>query len=565
MALTKDQLHAALVDTGGVTEEQFQEAAGRKEAAQIGVDGVLVARGELKDEQLGQLLALSFNVPFVNLQAQPVEKNVVNLLPEAYARTHDLLPVRESQSEVMIATTQPDDIVSRATLEKYLRRHVTFAYATPRDIKAHMFLFQADPREAFKAIADRPMVGEAGTDTRTVELVDAIINYAYQAGASDVHIEPEEDYSLVRFRQDGILHDVAELPVKIHENIMTRLKVLSRLATDEHRAAQDGKITHKTPWGDEVEIRLSLIPTTHAEKAVMRLLSDQSHAYALSDLGFAPDDYQKVSDVIHKPWGSILVTGPTGSGKTTTLYAILRILNQRDVNITTIEDPVEFDIENVNQIQVNEKTGLTFASGLRSIVRQDPDIIMVGEIRDSETAAIAVNAAMTGHLVLSTLHTNDASTAFPRLQDMGVEDFLIASTVNVIVAQRLVRKICMSCIQSVDMEALQEEMIERVPHVKEHVLELMGGGKKKTLKNLRTFSGKGCHVCHGSGFKGRIGVFEVLSATDAIREAIMARKNADEIRELAIKEGMTSMLYDGLRKVLSGQTTIEEVLRVTRE
>ncbi|KKR57827.1 MAG: Type IV-A pilus assembly ATPase PilB [Candidatus Uhrbacteria bacterium GW2011_GWE2_40_58] len=321
-------------------------------------------------------------------------------------------------------------------------------------------------------------------------------------------------------------------------------------------------MVYKDHWGENIEIRLSVIPTTHKEKAVMRLLSDKSRRFSMADLGLQPEDFKKMSEMIHRPWGMILVTGPTGCGKTTTLYSVLKVLNQRDVNITTIEDPVEYDIEGVNQIQVNERTNLTFAKGLRSIVRQDPDIMMVGEIRDPETASIAVNAAMTGHLVLSTLHTNDAATAFPRLTEMEVENFLTASTVNLVMAQRLVRRICMSCIQSVEMTELEEQFIEGMPKVKEYLEEL---GKKKDISKFKLYKGKGCNVCNHTGYHGRIGVFEMLVVTDAIREAIMQEKNADEIHDIAIAEGMTSMLHDGLSKVIVGQTTLEEIMRVVRE
>jgi type IV pilus assembly protein PilB len=399
-------------------------------------------------------------------------------------------------------------------------------------------------------------------DTTAIELIDAIINYAYQGGASDIHIEPEEEYTLIRYRQDGLLHDIARIPVRLHDNLLTRLKVLSRLATDEQRAAQDGKIRHQTQWGEEIEIRLSILPTTQAEKAVMRLLADKSQEFNLTNLGFSQGDYKQMAEVIQRPWGAILVTGPTGSGKSTTLYSILKVLNTREVNIATIEDPVEYDMEGVAQTQVNEKTGLTFAKGLRSLVRQDPDIIMVGEIRDAETASIAVNAAMTGHLVLSTLHTNDAATAFPRLQEMDVEDFLIASTVNVVVAQRLVRKICANCIASVQIDAVTEELLARNPHVAAYLKNIAG---KKTLRGITIYKGKGCHVCHESGYHGRIGVFEVLTVSEKIRQAVMAHKNADEIRDLALEEGMTTMVYDGVRNVTLGVTTLEEVMRVTSE
>ncbi len=561
MAIDQTQLRTLLIEAEVLSAEQFDDVASRKEVTQIGIEDALTQSGLVTEEQLGQLLSLFYDVPFVNLQNREINADLVQRIPEMFARAHALLPLEETETLMTIATSNPENLSEQSLIEKYIRKEVKWMYATPRDIRAHMFVFQKDPKAAFESILAQATLAQE-MDTRVIQLVSSILDYAFQAGASDVHIEPEEHCSLIRFREDGVLHDIAELPVSFHEHLLTRLKVLARLATDEHRLAQDGKIVHKTNWGDTIEIRLSLIPTIKAEKAVMRLLSDKSHTYSLADLGLSTTDYKAVSDVVHKPWGAILVTGPTGSGKTTTLYAILRVLNQRGVNITTIEDPVEFDIEGLNQIQVNEKTGLTFASGLRSIVRQDPDIIMVGEIRDSETADIAVNAAMTGHLVLSTIHTNDSATSFPRLQDMNVEDFLIASTVNLVIAQRLVRKNCISCLTSVTVDKTQQELIEHVPHIKKYLTELTG---KKIVKSHTLFRGKGCHICHGTGFKGRIGVFEVLNVTDSIRTAIMEKKHADEIHKIAVEEGMTTMLYDGLRKMVAGQTTLEEVLRVTKE
>ncbi|MFA4846169.1 MAG: GspE/PulE family protein [Patescibacteria group bacterium] len=562
MTLTRDQLHEALVDSQAISEEEFKKAELAVEASQIGIAGVLIGRGVLKDEQFGAVLAVWYNVPFVNLRRTHVPDETVVKLPEVFARTHSLLPIKEDETSFTIATDDPRDLLERSLLEKYLRKEVHYVFATNADLKAHMYLFAKDPKSAIATIVEHTIATQDGVDTTAIELIDAIINYAYQGGASDIHIEPEEEYTLIRYRQDGLLHDIAKVPVRLHNNLMTRLKVLSRLATDETRAAQDGKIRHKTQWGEEIEIRLSILPTTQAEKAVMRLLADKSQEFNLTNLGLSEADYGKVADVVQRPWGAILVTGPTGSGKTTTLYSILKVLNKREVNITTIEDPVEFDMEGVAQIQVNEKTDLTFAKGLRSIVRQDPDIIMVGEIRDSETAGIAVNAAMTGHLVLSTLHTNDASTTFPRLQDMGVEDFLIASTVNVVVAQRLVRKICANCIVSVQIDKVTEELLAQKVTVLTYLKEITG---KKTLKGVTIYKGKGCHVCHETGYHGRMGVFEVLSVSEDIRQAIMAHKNADEIRAIALHEGMTTMVYDGVRKVTMGVTTLEEVLRVTSE
>lgn len=562
MALSETILRESLVNSGGISSEQFEQIKATKEASQIGIDQAMLSHGLLPENALGQLVSSHLKVPFIQLSQVHVPKELLLKLPEAFARSHEIIPYKETSEAILIATSDPTDILQLTLLEKYLRKPVQFAFALSKDVRAHMYLFQTDAKTEFERILSTSAGGGEASETKIIDLVNAMITHAYQNGASDIHIEPEEVYTVVRYRKDGILHDIAELPSAIHENIMTRLKVLARLATDEHRIAQDGKIGFQTTWGDKVEIRVSLIPTTHSEKAVMRLLSDQSHAYSLASLGLSTQDFKRVSDVIQKPWGMILVSGPTGSGKTTSLYAMLRILNQRDVNVTTIEDPVEFDIEGVSQIQVNEKTGLTFAKGLRSIVRQDPDIIMVGEIRDSETADIAVNAAMTGHLVLSTLHTNDAATAFPRLQDMGVEDFLIASTVSVIIAQRLIRKICMNCIYSINFDTVEKEIIAKEPLVKKYLQQLLG---KKSLTSVRTYKGKGCTVCHQTGYSGRIGVFEVLTMSEEIRKAVMERKNADEIRAMAMKQGMTTMLYDGLRKVTTGQTTLEEVMRVTRE
>ena len=560
MNLTKEQLHEALVERGGVNEEQFQEAANAREATEVGIDRVLVSKGFLSDEQVGKLVAWYLDARFVNLREENVTEDVVHLIPESFARAKHLIPLGEEKGKVVIATADPKNVLLKSLLEKYVRKQVEFVYATAQDLQDHMYVFRRDLSEVLtEAIEGR---SATGIDTSIITVVDTIIDFAYQAGASDIHIEPEDDYAIVRYRVDGVLSDVAELPIDAHDSIITRLKVMGRLATDEHRAAQDGKIVYENPYGDSIEIRLSIVPTTHNEKSVMRLLSDKSRRFSMVDLGMHEEDYKKLSELIHRPWGMILVTGPTGSGKTTTLYSVLKSLNKRGVNITTVEDPVEYDIEGVNQIQVNEKTNLTFAKGLRSIVRQDPDIIMVGEIRDKETAGISVNAAMTGHLVLSSLHTNDAATAFLRLTDMEVEDFLIASIINVVIAQRLVRKVCMSCIHSSGLSAVEKQIVEHNPQVKKYLQEL---SKRKDLKKMQIYKGKGCSVCNMTGYHGRAGVFEMLLVSDKIREAIMDHKNADEIHDIAVEEGMTTMLYDGIRKVLTGVTSLEEVMRVIRE
>lgn len=562
MPLSKEQLYEALVESGGVSAEEFNDAAKTREAQSQGIDGVLVSKGALQDDQAGQLIAAYYGVPFVNLRKANVSEETVSLIPESFARAQKIVPVEKKGQNIRVATQDPENPFTRALLEKYLRGHVEYVYATPRDIDGSLILFQQDPAKVFKKIVEGKHPGKAGNDRTVIDLVNAFFDYGHSTSASDIHIEPEDEYVSIRFRIDGILKDIVDIDIEFHEPIITRLKVLSRLATDVHRAAQDGKISYKSHAGEDVEIRLSIVPTTHGEKAVMRLLSEKSRQYSLSNLGMSADQLTKFQEAIKRPWGMILVTGPTGSGKSTSLYSAMKLLNTRKVNISTIEDPVEYDMEGVNQIQVNEKTDLTFAKGLRSLVRQDPDIIMVGEIRDGETADIAINAAMTGHLVLSTLHTNDAPTAFPRLQDMGVENFLIASTVVQVIAQRLVRKVCAHCIGSYTLKKKDLAILQGLPEVKDRFMKILG---KKSAANVRLFKGKGCAVCHHTGYRGRSGIFEVLDISDAVREAIMQNKNADEIREIAVGEGMQTMLEDGLQKVVLGETTIEEVLRVTQE
>ncbi|EKD33469.1 MAG: hypothetical protein ACD_76C00023G0004 [uncultured bacterium] len=393
-----------------------------------------------------------------------------------------------------------------------------------------------------------------GDEEISVEILDLVLDYAYDSAASDIHIEPREQTIAVRYRIDGVMHDVINLPKQMGELLVSRVKILSRLRTDEHYAAQDGKMRKRLD-SETVDIRVSIVPIVDGEKVVMRLLASFGRSLTLERLGFTGEDLEKVKRAAKKSYGMLLATGPTGSGKTTTMYGVLRILNKPDVNIQTIEDPVEYDIEGVNQIQVNSKTELTFARGLRSIVRQDPDIIMVGEIRDNETAGIAVNAAMTGHLVLSTLHTNNAATTLPRLTDMDIEPFLIASSINVIIAQRLVRMICRSCILSYELEA--SAILTSIP---KSLAEKYFGKRKR----VQMYRGKGCPVCNMSGYSGRSGIFEVIEMTDNIRSLVTKQATASEIEQQAIKEGMTTMFEDGIRKALQGVTTIEEVLRVIR-
>ena len=388
-----------------------------------------------------------------------------------------------------------------------------------------------------------------------VDLFKALAQYAFSLRASDIHLEPWEEHAKVRLRIDGILHDDFEIPIDIHIQLMARLKILTAMRTDEHHAPQDGRF--KFDAGEEsVDVRASVIPTTLGEKAVLRLLSSQSHKLTLEQLGLSEGDLARVWRAIKKPWGMILATGPTGSGKTTTIYAILEILNKREVNISTIEDPVEFEIDGVNQSQVDRVAKLTFATGLRSLLRQDPDVLMVGEIRDQETAKIAVNAAMTGHTLLSTLHTNDSATTIPRLIDMGVETFLVASTLNVAIAQRLVRRVCPDCMSS---KTLSKKEAEKILYPT--ALATLFGKNA----SIQVAEAKGCAKCKETGYRGRVGLYEVLENTEAIQKLIINRASSSDIKDAARAEGMTTIETDAARKITAQETTLDEFIRVMQE
>ena len=406
---------------------------------------------------------------------------------------------------------------------------------------------------ALKLIIEKTLVQQV-EKISLVDLVDLFVEYAYIAHASDIHIQPEDEKVRIRFRVDGILQDIfGEIGIGkiIHHEIISRIKVISGLRIDEHLTPQDGRFRTKVEGIGDINIRVSIMPTYHCENAVLRILAE-TQEWKLEDLGFTPNELEKVKKSIKRPYGMILANGPTGSGKTTTLYTILKKLNNPTASIVTIEDPIEYSLDGTTQIQANMQVGLTFANGLRSVLRQDPNIIMVGEIRDQETAGIAVNAALTGHLVLSTLHTNDAATTFPRLIDMGVPPFLVASTINIVMGQRLVRMICDSCKgKRVLSQGELNSLREVIPELKE---------------NVRVFyEGKGCNVCNNTGYHGRIGIREVLEINDEIRKLIMNRATSQEIKQAAIENGMITMIKDGVSKALSGTTTLEEVLRIIYE
>ncbi len=557
MILPDDQLKAILEKSGAVSPDLLKVLAESSGAEHGTLSAQLIGSHVLTEDQLGQILAKAIKVPFISLSKLTITPEVFLLVPPRLMLKNKIVAYEKSGGNLKVAMSDPRNTNVVEMLGKKTGLKIEVAYATESDIASLVNL----NKKALQLTIDELLKSEIAAATRTqsdtlpiAKIIDILINSAYEDRASDVHIEPTESESLIRFRIDGVLQDVLLMPKAIHDRLITRIKVLSNLRTDEHMSAQDGKMRISIPE-EQLDIRVSILPVTGGEKVVMRLLSSKSREYSLASLGMDPADLVKLERAYAQTYGMILSTGPTGSGKTTSIYAILKILNTREKNITTIEDPVEYWIKGANQVQVNVKTNLTFADGLRSILRQDPNIIFVGEIRDNETAGIAVNAALTGHLVLSTLHTNDAATAIPRLSDMGVEPFLVASTVRVIIAQRLLRKICEGCKTSVDftLEDLSKHFAV------ETVKKYFAASSKVT-----TYKGTGCKLCHQTGYKGRLGVFEVLEVSKEIRSLIAKKSDAEIINQQALKEGMRSMLEDAMIKVQKGQTTIEEVIRVTK-
>jgi len=553
-----EKLVEYLIKGDFITQEQALDFQKLAEIRQISFEEVLLEKEIFTDEQLGQVISDIHQWKFVNLPQEVIDKQILNLIPAEVAKAQNIIAFGRNGDRIKVAMGNPDDSTLVHLLQKTFGRPVTIYFSTPQAIKKSLYHYQKEIKDRFAKLieshAEEATFGEA-RDSAVVKIVDLLFWEGYKKGASDIHIEPQQNIVSIRFRIDGVMHDIVAIPKAIHLLLVTRIKVLSKLRTDEHQAPQDGKIQFK--FEDEnADIRVSILPTTKGENIVLRLLSENSGSYSLEELGLGERDYNILRENIKKPWGLILATGPTGSGKTTSLYAILKILNRREVHIATIEDPVEYNMDNLTQVQVNPKAKLTFASGLRSIVRQDPNIIMVGEIRDEETASIAVNSAMTGHLVLSTLHTNDAATTLPRLSDMKIQPFLVSSTVNIAIAQRLLRKICQKCIYSYEITPAELQKT-----VSQSVVEQLSQGKPK----ISLYKGKGCPVCHNSGYSGRIGVFEVLEMSNDIRELILKNADSDQIKTKAIEAGMTTMFEDALAKVRRGVTTVEEMLRVIKD
>jgi type IV pilus assembly protein PilB len=557
--MKEDQIKEILLRGSYITEEDVQKS---KEYKGSLVD-FLFDQKVLTKDIFGEAIAEHFDVPYIDLEEEKIKENVLFLIPEIVARANHVIIFERDKEIVKIGTTDPSNLKIINSIKKKFGQEVEVYYITPQDLRNALLLYRGTLRdkfnEIFKKLNDDSLEQEV-KDNLIVELVEVLLEYGQQSRASDIHLEPYKDNVRVRFRVDGAMHKVLEISKELYSLVLARIKILSRIPIDEHDSAQDGKLNFKFN-GQDIDVRVSIVPITGGENTVLRLLSSQGRQFNLSNLGLSKEPLKLVEETIKDPYGMILVTGPTGSGKTTTLYSVLKMLNNPDVHISTIENPVEYDIHGVSQIQVNAKTGLTFARGLRSIVRQDPDIIMVGEIRDEETADIAVNSALTGHLVLSTLHTNNAATTLPRLINMKIKPFLVSSTVNLVIAQRLVRKICTKCRRSYQ---LNKEEINSLKYRK-GAKDFLEKNKKKKIKEINFYKGNGCNICDNTGYKGRIGIFEVLEITDEIKELIIKKSSSDVLMKKAKDLGMETMMEDGLKKALSGITTLDEVLKTVKD
>ena len=571
MLATDDELKALIVTRLGLIDEgEFDKIRVVAARLRIPVDRALAERGVIPISFLLRELAQDWGVGFIDLQVADVHPDSLRTLPEEYARGRLVIPIEKKDRELRLAMHNPRDKGAIAQIEQMTGLKVVPFLAPEMSIRRAHLLYRGnilDLLERSAAEAAGPAT-RAGGDRSAAELVSRILEYSVVARASDIHIEPYEVETLVRCRIDGVLKEVLSVAPAAHASLVARVKILSSMRIDERRVPQDGRLELDLS-GLRMDIRVSSIPTARGEKLVLRLLSKEAAFVDLEELGLASSDFDTLRANLLRPFGMILITGPTGSGKSTSLYGMLTRLGierQHALNISTIEDPIEYTMPRVSQMAVNVAAGLEFADGLRALLRQDPDVIMVGEIRDKETADIGVRAALVGRLFLSTLHTNDSTGAVARLLDMGIEPFLLASTLVMVLAQRLVRRICMACRESFDGDATRVAAVRARPDFERTLGVLRSEGVLGVADDLsggvRLFRGQGCPQCAGSGFRGRVGIFEVFQIDDDIRRMIMERRDGAIIREAAIAAGMKTMFQDGLAKALLGDTTLEEVFRV---
>lgn len=547
MNVDTNNIKSILINGNYISDEDAQKAEAVASSSNISFIEALLRDGVVNSDIVGQATSESFGVPYADLNSAAISADQVRKIPEEIAKKLRVVLFNEDNPvEVIITTDNPkqETLVQELT-PLFQGRQIRVAYSLSEDIN-NFFIYYEKPLDTrfSKIIAESQRVAP--------EILEEIFDDAITYKASDIHFEPQARVIVIRFRVDGVLHEAGRLPKEYYENVLNRIKVKSGLRIDEHYAAQDGSLHYDGRSGLSVDMRTSIVPIVEGEKVVLRVLGSYVQGLTFNDLGLTQRNQELLREAADKPFGMILVVGPTGSGKTTTLYSLLKMLNTPDTNITTIEDPVEYKVQGLNQIQVNQTTGLTFARGLRAIVRQDPDIILVGEIRDLETVEISVNAALTGHMLLSTFHANDAATAIPRLLDMGTEPFLLSSTMNLIIAQRLVRKICDHCKVSV----IKNVNDFNTPQLKGVIKYL------PQTETLTLYEGKKCEVCGHTGYKGRTSIYEVIKITPTLQELIVKRPSAQEIWALARKEGARSVFEDGLDKVLNGLTSIEELVRI---
>jgi type IV pilus assembly protein PilB len=578
MQVDNERLKSFVLDAELLSEEVINEAI--EESNKVGkrLGDVLLEKKLLDSNQIRQLYSYILGIPFVNLEKEIIPREILQIIPEPIAKKYKIIAFKKTNRELKVAMLNPEDLQTIDFIRKKTGLKIFPCISTEEGVNNALKQYEQSLKAEFGDIIEKnsgEVSGEedlekAAQDLPVIRIVDTLLKHAILQEASDIHIEPDEKEVRVRYRLDGILHDAMTLPKKVMDGIVARIKILSNLKLDEHRLPQDGRFKIEQD-ARRVAFRVSMLPVYSGEKIVMRLLDESSKGLTLEGMGLWGNPLEVIHQAIKKPNGMILVTGPTGSGKTTTLYTIMDILNTPQVNISTVEDPIEYKMFRINQTQVNPTIGLTFSQGLRALLRQDPDIIMVGEIRDQETMEIAIHSAMTGHLVLSTLHTNSAAGTIPRLIDMGAEPFLIASTINVVMAQRLVRKLCSDCRQAYNLDkeliqALQGQVdMDRVLEIakKNNLLE------KNIMENLdwskiTFYHPGGCSRCRQEGYKGRVGIFEVLEVSEKISEMISKRSSSDEIEEEAQKEGTIKMMEDGIIKAIQGLTSIEEILRVTK-
>ena len=603
MRISDSLVERLVASTGKLSDEQLKALLEQQKTEKKPLQDLVVSTGTLTEKELTKLYAAEIDVPYIEFNPKELSPEVLNLIPDRLARQYRIVAFNQDNDGVVyVAMEDPDDVPAISSIQKQLDHPIRVHIATSSTVESALDQYSdgsvGSELQKVIAIQNKEEVEETidkdelAEDSPIAQTVNLIIDYGVKNGASDIHIEPREEYVLIRYRIDGILREANKLPRKVLGSLVSRIKILSSLKIDEHRAPQDGRF--KISINNHVyALRVSTLPIIDGEKVVMRILDESSKPSTLEELGYWGKALEAVKHAIVQPHGMILVTGPTGSGKSTSLFSVLSMLNNPGVNISTVEDPIEYHVVGANQTQVNPIAGMTFASGLRALLRQDPNIIMVGEIRDGETADLAVQAALTGHLVFSTLHTNNAATCLPRLLDMQIEPFLIASTVRIVIGQRLVRRLCPDCRESYTPETTELQQISKVFGLKDvvsfkglHDLEVsaLEGGigasnpsktnkqstaelstSERTINTLWKPHDDGCDNCNHTGYRGRMGIYEVLTNSSGIQQLIVSNSTSEKLQDLALEQGMVTMQTDGLVKALRGQTSIEEILRVTAE